>query len=116
MRSTYAEARVPRCPERVRTYVLVRAARERWHFAMSQAGSVTLAYRYATPSVLLRDELSLATSGGVTEAGPAVHPYFFTGFLAGPGLPRRRSSRPPRSPARGTTRRRARSRCSATPS
>jgi len=52
---------------------------------MSQAGPVTLAYRYATPSVLLRDELSLAPSGGVTEAGPAVHPYFFTGFLAGPG-------------------------------
>jgi SWIM zinc finger len=46
---------------------------------------VTLAYRYATPSVLLRDELSLATSGGITEAGPAVHPYFFTGFLAEPG-------------------------------
>jgi len=29
--------------------------------------------------------LSLATSGGVTESGPAVHPYFFTGFLAEPG-------------------------------
>src|SRR5215472_18035794 len=52
---------------------------------MSQPGPVTLAYRYATPSVLLRDELSLATSGGITEAGPAVHPYFFTGFLAEPG-------------------------------
>jgi hypothetical protein len=38
-----------------------------------------------TPSVLLRDELSLATSGGITEAGPADHPYFFTGFLAEPG-------------------------------
>jgi len=37
------------------------------------------------PSTLLRDELSLATSGGITEAGPAVHPYFFTGFLAEPG-------------------------------
>lgn len=46
---------------------------------------MTLAYRYATPSVLLRDKLSLATSGGITEAGPAVHPYFFTGFLAEPG-------------------------------
>jgi SWIM zinc finger len=52
---------------------------------MSQTGSVTFAYRYATPSMLLRDELSLATSGGITEAGPAVHPYFFTGFLAEPG-------------------------------
>src|SRR5260370_31591661 len=52
---------------------------------MSQTGSVTLAYRYATPSVLLRDELSLATSGGITEAGPEVHPYFFTAFLAEPG-------------------------------
>jgi hypothetical protein len=27
----------------------------------------------------------LATSGGVTEAGPAVHPYFFSGFLTDPG-------------------------------
>jgi hypothetical protein len=26
-----------------------------------------------------------ATSGGVTEAGAAAHPYFFTGFLAEPG-------------------------------
>jgi len=31
------------------------------------------------------DVLSLATSGGVTEAGPAMHPCFFAGFLAGPG-------------------------------
>jgi hypothetical protein len=46
---------------------------------------VSLAYRYVTPSMLLRDELSLATSGGITEAGPADHPYFFTGFLAEPG-------------------------------
>ena len=52
---------------------------------MSQTGSVALAYRYATPSALLRDELSLATSGGITEAGPQAHPYFFTGFLAEPG-------------------------------
>jgi hypothetical protein len=35
--------------------------------------------------MLVRDELSLATSGGITEAGPAVRPYFFTGFLAEPG-------------------------------
>jgi len=34
--------------------------------------------------------LALATSGGITEAGPAVgsalHPHFFTGFLAEPGV------------------------------
>jgi hypothetical protein len=35
--------------------------------------------------MLVRDELSLATSGGITEAGPAVRPYFFTGFLTEPG-------------------------------
>lgn len=51
---------------------------------MSQPG--TVAYRYAVPSALSRDGvLSLATSGGVTETGPATHPYFFTGFLADPG-------------------------------
>ena len=51
---------------------------------------MTHLYRYAISSGLLRqalprelasgasrDVLSLATSGGVTEAGPAVHPYFF---------------------------------------
>lgn len=52
---------------------------------MSGTGSATLEYRYATASTLTRDELSLATSGGITEAGPAAHPYFFTGFLAEPG-------------------------------
>jgi hypothetical protein len=55
---------------------------------------MTHLYRYAAASGLLRregaaegsrDVLSLATSGGVTEAGPAAHPYFFTGFLAEPG-------------------------------
>jgi hypothetical protein len=51
---------------------------------MSEPGSV--AYRYAKPSALSREGvLSLATSGGVTEAGPTTHPYFFTGFLAEPG-------------------------------
>jgi hypothetical protein len=44
----------------------------------------TLAYRYTAPSRLVRDELRLATSGGITDAGPAAHPYFFTGFLAEP--------------------------------
>lgn len=52
---------------------------------MSGMGPVTLAYRYATPSAFAGDTLSLATSGGITEAGPAVRPYFFTGFLAEPG-------------------------------
>ena len=41
------------------------------------------------PSVVRRgaggSELLLGTSGGVTEAGPAVHPYFFRGFLTEPG-------------------------------
>lgn len=51
---------------------------------MAETG--TVAYRYASPSSLSPDRvLSLATSGGVTEAGPAAHPYFFTGFLAEPG-------------------------------
>ncbi|HEX4093396.1 MAG TPA: hypothetical protein VHZ33_32150 [Trebonia sp.] len=52
---------------------------------MCPTESATLEYRYATPSRLLRGALSLATSGGVTEAGLAAHPYFFTGFLAEPG-------------------------------
>src|SRR5260370_39074687 len=65
---------------------------------MSGSGPVTHLYRYAASSGLLRqvlprglgsgdfrDVLSLATSGGVPEAGPAVHPCFFTGFLAEPG-------------------------------
>ena len=47
-----------------------------------------LTYRYRTPSVVRgRDgssEVLLATSGGVTEAGPALHPYFFSGFLTEP--------------------------------
>jgi hypothetical protein len=52
---------------------------------MSGTEPVSVAYRYATPSVLSAGVLSFATSGGVTEAGPTVHPYFFTGFLAEPG-------------------------------
>jgi hypothetical protein len=46
-------------------------------------------YSYTAPSALRRadgsGELALATSGGVTEAGPALHPYFYSGFLAEPG-------------------------------
>jgi hypothetical protein len=61
---------------------------------MSESGPVTHLYRYAASSGLRRQEpvsgptrdvLSLATSGGGTEAGPAAHPYFFTGFLTEPG-------------------------------
>jgi SWIM zinc finger len=48
-----------------------------------------LAYRYQVASVVRRgggrSEVLLGTSGGVTEAGPALHPCFFHGFLNGPG-------------------------------
>jgi len=48
-----------------------------------------LAYRYRMPSAVRRDaggsEVLLGTSGGVTEVGPELHPYFFKGFLAEPG-------------------------------
>jgi hypothetical protein len=48
-----------------------------------------LAYRYQMPSVVRRgvdgSELMVGTSGGVTEAGPALHPYFFRGLLTEPG-------------------------------
>jgi len=51
--------------------------------------TVDVAYRYPTASTLRSAghaaELLLATSGGVTEAGPALHPYFFRGFLTEPG-------------------------------
>jgi hypothetical protein len=49
-----------------------------------------LTYTYREPStVRQRDEgseLLLATSGGVTETGPALHPYFFSGFLTEPHI------------------------------
>jgi hypothetical protein len=48
-----------------------------------------LTYQYSEPSVVRQrdggNELVFATSGGVTEAGPALHPYFFSGFLTEPG-------------------------------
>jgi hypothetical protein len=48
-----------------------------------------LAYRYRMPSEVRRDagrsEVLLGTSGGVTEVGPELQPYFFRGFLAEPG-------------------------------
>ena len=48
------------------------------------------AYSYGPGSVVRhrgdRDELLLSTSGGVTEAGPAVMPFFFSGFLADPAV------------------------------
>jgi hypothetical protein len=47
------------------------------------------AYRYRTASAVRRDEgrneVLLGTSGGVSDAGPELHPYFFRGFLAEPG-------------------------------
>jgi hypothetical protein len=49
-----------------------------------------LTYTYREPSVVRQSsggtELLLATSGGVTEAGPALHPYFFSGFLTEPNV------------------------------
>jgi hypothetical protein len=49
-----------------------------------------LAYSYRGPSVVRRaeagTELLLATSGGVTEAGPALRPYFFSAFLTDPAV------------------------------
>jgi len=49
-----------------------------------------LTYRYDAPSRLRqaegRTEILLATSGGVTEAGPAAHPCFFSGLLTDPGV------------------------------
>jgi hypothetical protein len=46
---------------------------------------VDVAYRYQSASTLREGQLTLATSGGVTEAGPAQHPCFFRGFLSDPG-------------------------------
>lgn len=47
-----------------------------------------LTYEYRGSSLVRRagegSELLLGTSGGVTEAGPAAHPYLFKGFLADP--------------------------------
>jgi len=49
-----------------------------------------IVYRYDIPSELRADagqsELALATSGGVTQAGPAVHPRFFSGLLTEPAV------------------------------
>jgi hypothetical protein len=49
-----------------------------------------LTYSYREPSVVRQrddgSEVVLATSGGVTEAGPALHPYFFSGFLTEPDV------------------------------
>lgn len=43
-----------------------------------------VAYQYRAASALREGQLTLATSGGVTEAGPAAHPCFFRGFLTEP--------------------------------
>ena len=48
-----------------------------------------LMYDYRVSSLVRRtgerSELLLDTSGGLTEAGPAAHPYLFKGFLTEPG-------------------------------
>jgi hypothetical protein len=50
--------------------------------------AIDLDYRYSSPSAVRSGpgsvEVSLSTSGGVTEAGPVLHPHFFSGFLAEP--------------------------------
>lgn len=43
-----------------------------------------VAYQYQAASALRHGELDLATSGGITETGPALHPCFFRGFLTDP--------------------------------
>jgi hypothetical protein len=47
-----------------------------------------MVYQYRVPSVVRSrgdgSEVLLATSGGITEAGPARHPCFFSGFLTDP--------------------------------
>lgn len=47
-----------------------------------------MAYQYRAPSVVRGrgdgSEVLLATSGGVTEEGPALHPCLFSGFLTDP--------------------------------
>jgi hypothetical protein len=49
-----------------------------------------LAYMYGSPSIVRdgsgRREVLLSTSGGITEAGPAAKPFFFSGFLADPAV------------------------------
>lgn len=58
---------------------------------MSGTKTINAAYSYAAVSALhgaannRGSELALATSGGATEAGPAPHPYFYSGFLADSG-------------------------------
>lgn len=47
-------------------------------------GVVEHAYSYQQASSCGVDGLILATSGGVTEAGPDAHPHFFAGFLGHP--------------------------------
>jgi DprA winged helix domain/SWIM zinc finger len=52
---------------------------------MPHVAAATHAYRYLRPSRAEPDgRLGLQTSGGLTAAGPAANPRFFTGFLASP--------------------------------
>lgn len=50
---------------------------------------IELTYEYRMSSQVRgageRSELLLGTSGGLTEAGLAAHPYLFKGFLTDPG-------------------------------
>jgi hypothetical protein len=50
---------------------------------------IELTYAYRASSLVRParngSELLLATSGGLTEAGPVAHPYLFRGFLTDPG-------------------------------
>lgn len=52
--------------------------------------STDLDYAYVAPSALTADSsgarLGLATSGGMTAAGPVAHPFFFSGFVDHPGV------------------------------
>ena len=60
---------------------------------MTEQTSAELLYRYAIPSQVRRADnsnvLLLGISGGTTTEvteGPALHPYFFKGFLTQPAL------------------------------
>jgi hypothetical protein len=57
---------------------------------VSVVAPAELTYSYRGPSAVRQHdgstELLLATSGGTTETGPALHPYFFSGFLTEPDI------------------------------
>lgn len=51
---------------------------------MASTTAATQAYTYPRPSGLRDGLLDLSTAGGITTAGPAVHPHFFSGVLTEP--------------------------------